>query len=259
LTTTDGLELALDPLNLDVFFDIVREGGHDLHVVRACLDLMDGRQVFYDVGANVGYVSLSVARAFPGAIVIAFEPQPGLATSLARSARLNGFGNIAVVPAMVGSRDGSAQLFLPGHPFHATAAPADRRMRSITTPIWTLDSLVESGAIPPPDVIKIDVEGGERDVFEGGASVIRERRPVLVFEAIGEHTRRFGYEPAALFDLLSRYGDFDFTGIRDDGALVPVDEALNDPNVHDFVAIPSGTFAPWQRIGKGQERPRARS
>jgi FkbM family methyltransferase len=248
-----GLELALDPLNLDVFFDIVREGGHDLHVVRACLDLTGDGRVFYDVGANVGYVSLSLARAFPGTTVIAFEPQPGLATSLARSARLNGFGNISVVPAMVGARDGSAQLFLPGHPFHATAAPADRNTRSITTPMWTLDSLVASRAIPPPDVIKIDVEGGERDVFEGAESVIRQRQPVLVFEAIGEHTRRFGYAPAALLDLLSRYGEFEFRGIRDDGAFVRVEEALNDPNVHDFVAFPPGLVASWRVQGIGSK------
>jgi FkbM family methyltransferase len=227
------------PLNLDVFFDIVRAGGHDPHVSQVCAELLGTQQVFYDVGANVGYLSLAVAKAVPHCTVVAFEPQPGLAASLARSAGLNGLGNIAVVPAMVGASDGRGSLFLPGHPFHATAAAPEGDAQWITTLICTLDTLVESGAIPAPDVIKIDVEVGERDVLQGAESVIRQRRPAVVFEAISEHTQRFGYERDDLFRLLAQYGDYEFKGIRSDGSLISVEAGLEDPEVRDFAAIPA--------------------
>lgn len=238
LTTPDGLELAVDPSNLDVFTEILRRGNHEPHVVRACIDLMRDGHVFYDVGASAGYFALSVARSFASGAVFAFEPQTSMATSLARSAQLNRLSNIVVVPAMVGAFDGSRRLFLPGHSVHASAARPGPQTRAVMSPIRTLDSLVKTGAVPVPNVIKIDVEGGERDVILGAEAVIREHQPSLVFEALTELTQRFGYRREELFELLSSYADFRFKGIRDDGTLVDLPDSLDDPSIRDFVAIP---------------------
>jgi FkbM family methyltransferase len=238
IETPDGLVLAVDPSNLDVFTEIMRRGGHEAHVVRACLDLMPDSGVFLDVGASAGYFSLSVAKSFPDGAVFAFEPQPSLARSLARSARLNGFRSIVPVAAMVGAFDGSGLLYVPAHSVHASAAPPGPGSKAIRAPVRTLDALVASGEVPIPDVIKIDVEGAERDVVRGARTVIGEHRPALVFEAVAEHTRRFGYEREELFALLSQYGDFGFAGIHPDGELAAWPDALRDPSIRDFVAVP---------------------
>jgi FkbM family methyltransferase len=235
VTTPAGIRLAVEPSNLDVYTTIMREGGHEPHVVDTCTTLLPPGGVFYDVGASAGYVSLSVARADPGARVFAFEPQRTLAKSLARSARINRSENVVIRTAIVGASDGPGQLYLPSHSVHASTHPPEPGARAVPAEVLRLDSLVAEGAVPGPDVIKIDVEGGERDVLLGAERTISRYEPALVFETIPELTRKFGYEPSDLLSLISSCGDYEFFGIRSDGELVPVG---SDPEVRDVVAMP---------------------
>ena len=80
---------------------------------RAC-----GGGVFYDVGANSGYVALEVAKRAPEVEVIAFEPQPGVARTIAVSAALNLLTNVRVYAAMLGC-DGTGTIFLAPNSIHA--------------------------------------------------------------------------------------------------------------------------------------------
>ena len=47
----------------------------------------------------------------------------------------------------------------------------------------SIDSMVAGGKIPPPHLIKIDVEGHEPGVFQGAAETIKQHMPVIYFEA----------------------------------------------------------------------------
>ncbi len=48
-----------------------------------------------------------------------------------------------------------------------------------------LDTLVEGQVIPPPDVVKIDVEGAELSVLRGARAIMRANRPVVVLSTHG--------------------------------------------------------------------------
>ena len=52
----------------------------------------------------------------------------------------------------------------------------------ITVPIARLDTIISSDNLSKPDVIKIDVEGAEKDVLDGAAHILRSARPVLLIE-----------------------------------------------------------------------------
>jgi FkbM family methyltransferase len=237
--TPDGVRYAVDPENLDVYTTMLRRGGHEPHLVELCARLMHGREVFFDVGANVGTFSLSIGRRNSDARIVAFEPQRSLALSTARSARLNGLDNILVVATLVGSSDGDASLYVPPHPMHASTQPRGPHVTRVESPIRRLDTLVGEGVLPKPDVIKIDVEGGERDVLVGAEATIRAHRPALVYEAVDVLTLRFGYRPGDLVALISSYGDYEFFGIRDSGALIRADEMTGEGAVRDVLALPS--------------------
>jgi hypothetical protein len=101
-----------------------------------------------------------------------------------------------------------------------------------------LDTLVREELIPKPDVVKIDVEGGERDILVGAEETIRTHRPALVYEAIASLTRRFGYEPSDLIALIASYGDYEFFGIRGNGELISVGQLGDESDVRDVVAVP---------------------
>ena len=75
-----------------------------------------------------------------------------------------------------------------------------------TATLTTLDRYVLTRKIPRVDVIKCDVEGAEMLVFNGAKEVLERWHPVLLFEAIENHTKLFNYKVPDLLDLIASYG-----------------------------------------------------
>lgn len=177
-----GRGLELDRANTSADYEDPPEGP----VQEALVDALAPGSVFYDVGANVGFFSLLAGRLVaPAGRVVAFEPVAANAEVLQANAARNGLGNIEVRRVAVGAGAGSRQLYLARHPGGATLAPdalpPDLR-GSIVVDVVTIDDVVASGGCPPPDVVKVDVEGAELDVLEGMADTLRRDRPVVVLE-----------------------------------------------------------------------------
>jgi FkbM family methyltransferase len=236
--TESGVRLAVDGSNVDFCGELIkRRGSWDPHITDACLRLLDGRSVFYDVGANSGYVSLEVATRAPRVAVIAFEPQPALARNIAISAALNRLTNVEVYPAMLGRANGTGMIFLAPNSIHASAVARHDGAPSIQCRTASIDALVESGALPPPDLMKVDVEGAEMDVFEGAERTLRRSRPAIVFEA-DDNLERFGHERSALFERLASLGPYELFFLEPDGRTVAIDR---DPENRssNLVAIPA--------------------
>lgn len=109
----------------------------------------------FDVGANVGYHSLTLAR-LSGGPVVAFEPDPAAGAILRANIAHNNFA-IRIVSAAVGARDDANTI--------------------------TLDRAAAENFIP--DLIKIDIEGAETDALTGAMRLLRERKPDFIIETHG--------------------------------------------------------------------------
>jgi len=214
--TAGGVLLAVDPDNWDIYTNLLLKGGMwDKPVIEACIACLHPGDVFYDLGANIGYMSIETAGLFKDAIRIhAFEPQPNLAHIVALSARLNHFQNLAIYDIMLGKEEGVANLFVPSHSIHASSIDRESNSRSIACRVETLDNLVGRGIVPPPHVMKIDVEGGELDVFLGMKQIMQSVAPYIIFEA-DDNMDRFGYSRDDLFDLILSCADYQFLHIMD--------------------------------------------
>ena len=92
--------------------------------------------------------------------------------------------------------------------------------------------------IEPPNVIKIDVEGGELDVFRGTRALISKHAPFLIFEAAG-NMQRFGYSRRDLLDLLSNLAQYTYCMVGKQ-RIFPPGERLDDLLIHDIMAVPPG-------------------
>lgn len=141
--------------------------------------------VFFDVGANVGFHTVIAARCTgPAGRVVAFEPLPANAAALRHNVALNRFTHVQVVAAAVAANEGRARLALAEEPTWAHLAGGDAAAaeRTIDVRVVGIDALVAAGEVPPPDVVKIDVEGAELDVLRGMMRTLRERRPVIICE-----------------------------------------------------------------------------
>ena len=144
---------------------------------------------FYDVGANLGFFAL-------------LEPAPDNVDAVRHNASINALHNVEVVEKAVAERTGEARLQVVDDQSWSKleaygAHPGTEQV--ITVPIVALDDALAAGELPPPDVIKIDVEGAELAVLEGMARTLAEHRPAIICELhdthgpFVEHMRAAGY------------------------------------------------------------------
>jgi len=181
-----------------------------------------------DVGAYVGeYTLLSARLVGPPGHVHAFEPNPALFHLLSHNVTANGLTNVTVNEAAVAEADGDAVLDIPEEaalaslrPAGAAAGVAGSRVRTVR-----LDDYVAGRGLGSVDLIKVDVEGAERRVFDGARDLMMAEpalAPVLLFEHAPHNYARHGYAPEAVFATLRSHGYSIFLARRG-GALAPVE------------------------------------
>jgi FkbM family methyltransferase len=147
--------------------------------------------VVWDIGANIGLFSFAAASlAGPAGHVAALEPDAWLVQLLRRSAarQPRGSAPVQVIPAAVAS-EVSIRTFCIASGSRATNHLAEfgaiqtggvREEQSVVA--LTLEWLLER--LPPPSVVKVDVEGAEMQVLEGARRLFETVRPVLLCEVI---------------------------------------------------------------------------
>lgn len=232
-TTKHGAKLAMVPRVLDIYAAMKRKGRcWDAYVFETCRSLLKPGDVFYDLGGNVGYMTIEMATLFAGKVrCVVFEPQPDLARAIAISATLNGVGDaVTVFETMVGDAVREETLMLTSHSLHASVKAGESGGEALKRQMISLDNLTASGDVPPPDVMKIDIEGGELQALRGAQSMIREHSPHIVFE-INSCADRFGYSRQDLFDLLKGLAEYEFFEIEHDGSLRPARSDQGAPDV----------------------------
>ena len=231
-----GFDLAGSPLSMVTVMHVMARRGWDDHVLTICLDALKPGGVLYDIGANAGYISLAAAKARPDAQVIAFEPLLALAEDVALAAHRNGFDRLSVYNVALSSENGEAELFLPTQSVHASFVSREEGATLVKVPTVRLDDAVAAGLLPPPTVVKLDVEGAEMLVLEGAAETLRAHRPTICFEC-DLNAERFGHTPGSFMGRLRALGYTRFESAAPDGTRTVLDEAAQArASYGDFVA-----------------------
>lgn len=160
-------------------------GTYEAPNVRQVVRVLRPGQVFYDVGAHVGYYTLLAARLVgERGRVVAFEPVARNLALLRRHLRLNGLRNVEVRPVAVGSAPGAVGFAYDPRE-HSTGRLA-ATVGNLHVQVTTLDVTVEVDGAAVPDLIKIDVEGAEYDVLVGAQRLLERHRPQLLLSTHGE-------------------------------------------------------------------------
>jgi FkbM family methyltransferase len=201
--------------------------------------------IVFDIGAHIGLhtVLLSELAGSTG-VVHAFEPNAGKATALSRTVAALPNANLHAVA--LGESEGCVALYIPEDESMASLADwtygREWNRRRTTCEVKRLDDLVARGALPAPDFIKCDVEGGELAVLHGGAAMLdRAEAPIVLYEVNQWAAQCFGLSMSAATDFLrslsrAKYSIF---YAQDSGrALTPYD----NPELGDcfnLIAIPA--------------------
>jgi FkbM family methyltransferase len=163
--------------------------------------------VFYDIGAAKGILSSCLAK-LPNVISIhSFEPIPDVYEQLLQKVKFSSkvhcynvaLGNIeSSLPMYISCKTDSSSL-LPMAQLHDEQFPDREINHQIKVPVMRLDDLVTQHKLPLPSLVKIDVQGYEKNVIEGGLKTICAAKYCVV-----EMSFKHLYEGSPLFDDIYR-------------------------------------------------------
>lgn len=133
-----------------------------------------GKPIVVDAGANIGAASLWFGYKYPCARIVAVEPDAGNAAVLRRN--IGERPNHVLVEAAIGAEAGFVELLGEGLGWAIQTRRADRGL-----PIVTIDDALAASGGDTPFIVKIDIEGFERDLFSSTTDWI-ERTYVVIIE-----------------------------------------------------------------------------
>jgi FkbM family methyltransferase len=160
--------------------------------VKRLRTLLGPGDVFVDCGANVGLWTLVAGTAVGrGGQVVAIEANPDVYGRLARNVELNSFADRCTTINQAVSRSSGMLGFDTGGDFHNVGRVSAEG--ELEVPAVPLDAVM-------PDIVngvKIDVEGHELDVLEGGGAKLLRDRPWVIVEYNADEldSRRLGDWP----------------------------------------------------------------
>lgn len=203
--------------------------------------LLSPGDVVLDVGANIGWYAALFGKAVGAqGRVVAFEPLPHFAEAARGTVALNELaGTVEIRQVGIGNAAGELTIHtfagLPGG--HASVSDLGRDdAQPHRCPVVTLDGEVERHGLQAIALLKVDVEGFEREVFEGASGLLaRDDAPAVHFEVNRTCLRARGLTAADTFAPLRAAGYDGLWRVDQGGRPAPVAEPLADLD-GDYVA-----------------------
>ncbi len=142
---------------------------------------------FLDIGANIGLISLYVHSKLPAVKIFAFEPGPHQAESFFETIKENHLNDKIILEAIALGNKLEKVAFMTHFSQDCSGdGLVDTNRAGETTPVAvqmsTLDSWYEKANRPQVGVVKIDTEGAELWVLQGGEKFISETKPIIYLE-----------------------------------------------------------------------------
>lgn len=194
-----------------------------------------------DVGANMGILTVALARGLPDRRILAFEPVVETARRAAATFALNRLCHVGLMIAAVGAQDGELAFYAaPGHSdyasAHPTETPVEIHWQESRVPCMTLDTLMQRGVFAQVGVIKIDVEGHEMDVLRGAQELIRQHCPDILFEYNYRIAPRIGWRPEDAAVFLAELAPYTLHRLHADGSMEPFRSPDNEIGIVNLLA-----------------------
>jgi FkbM family methyltransferase len=152
-------------------------GTYEPHMQAAFKRFVQRGWTVYDVGGHAGYHTVLCAL-LVGAEgrVVSFEPNPSNFAAIKSQLELNSLNNVTQSPFALSDECGDRQMDTSINSSQGRISASG----DIEVKAHTIDCLVADGSLPPPNLIKIDVEGHEEQVLRGGLRTIRRHQPVIL-------------------------------------------------------------------------------
>lgn len=155
------------------------------HVYEKMLSELGEEDVFFDIGANLGFYSCLLSD--KASKVYSFEPNPAAVKLLRENLENNSVENAEVVEAALSNEDASKgfkNLFSNSVVGWGTVTDGEGEGQIKAR---KAETLLQKDRIEVPDMMKIDVEGHEREVLKGMGEVLEKGSPIIYVESHNRH------------------------------------------------------------------------
>lgn len=207
-----------EPVDSDLFFGMLRPN-----------------QTVLDIGAHIGWYAVHAAARFPTSKVVAFEPVPSSVALLRKHQSANKLGNLTVCDFALSDRDGDLTLYVPPNvPTAASSVDLMNCHQTVAVKCRRLDDVVQEMRLIP-NVLKIDVEGAELSVLQGGQRMLHRCRPIVVCEMLRKWTAAHGKHPNDTIRFMAELGYV--CGYAGPGGLTLIDQVTDETTATNFCFI----------------------
>ena len=151
-------------------------GAFGLDRIGALQALVRPGECFFDLGAHKGFMALAASRMVgPGGTVVAVEPGRSNLWFLRQHVRWNRVRNVRIVHAAVGAEPGTVSFGGRGDSLAYQVGVGED-----TVPLMCVPQIAAEERVPPPTVIKMDIEGHELHALQGALPVLRPDLLLLI-------------------------------------------------------------------------------
>ncbi len=193
-TLFTGQKMYVDARDISVTPHLLVDGNWEPEITQVFRRFVNDKTTVFDVGANLGFFGLVAGASNPQSIHF-FEPNPELTPLIGSSIAINGLSSRTRINTVaIGDKKEELKLHLVGNyigssslldiPTVETANIAGQEIdtdRSFTVPVVTLDQYCKDNGIKKVDLVKIDVEGFEPQVYKGMAKTIKANKDITLF------------------------------------------------------------------------------
>jgi FkbM family methyltransferase len=170
----DSIQLRRHTSDIAAFEQVFIDGEY-------ALPLGDGSpRVIVDAGANVGCASVYFARRFPRASIFAFEPESSNFTVLERNGKR--YSNIRAIRGAIWNCDTELEIQNPSDDKWAFRVQEPSAKGTSTVPAFSMPAVMKMTGIDRIDILKVDIEGAEKELFDESSKEWIDRVGVIIIE-----------------------------------------------------------------------------
>lgn len=207
--TKDAIKMICDSEDERIIpIEILNFGDHEKDELQMIRRFLKKDSIVLDIGANIGWYSLNLAKDVPEGCIMAFEPIPKTYQYLKKNIAINGIKNVELYNFGLSDKEGESVFY-----YDSTLSGAaslrdlheDREKIKVKCRVKRIDDFI-NGISPKIDFIKCDVEGAEIFVIKGGLKTIKRHLPILFLEMLRKWSAKFECHPNDVIKILSNIG-----------------------------------------------------
>lgn len=205
----NGIKILCDEEDKRIVpLEILNFGNYEESETNMAIRLIQKGFTILDIGANIGWFSLTLSKIKPDINIFAFEPIPKTFGYLKKNILLNKTENVKALNFGLSDKNGELTFYYyPETSGNASLKNVSRHRKpqKIVCKVKKLDDFIKENNVKI-DFIKCDVEGAEFFVLKGGLNTIKRDQPILFLEMLRKWSIPFNYHPNDIINLLTNVG-----------------------------------------------------